>query len=373
MAAPTSRATAGPTAAAPPAARLVLASLGVAAALTGILARPALGATPVVGGAAGPGSAAATPDTGVGGGPDSASLAARESAVVMEVARLSDRVDATQASLVSAQLAHAAADAAYWRMRHAVVGMVVQAYMDDSPVGGQPGDAPAPYVEVATSAARGLVARYRVESRRYATEEASYERALTGLRSEQASLDSQRRALDVLVAARVAAEERQRSADAAALAASDAARRTADAAWTGNADHAAATAAQQAVMARWPFGPLPAARPGGTGGAPALPPGLAPAGPVMSGVASWYGPGFDGQPTASGAIYDENAWTVASPDLPLGSFLVVSYAGRSVLLLVDDRGPYVAGRILDLSHAAAEALGFDGLATVSAQVVAPGG
>src|SRR5439155_445622 len=79
--------------------------------------------------------------------------------------------------------------------------------------------------------------------------------------------------------------------------------------------HFAATAAQQALMARWPFGPIQP-------GAP-LPAGLHPTGTHVEGIASWYGPDFDGRPTASGAIYDMEGWTIASPDLPLGSFLVV--------------------------------------------------
>ncbi|HET6810511.1 MAG TPA: septal ring lytic transglycosylase RlpA family protein [Acidimicrobiales bacterium] len=318
----------------------------------------AVGATTV-------GAATVSPG-GSGGTQDAASLQAQESAVLMQIAELSDRVDRVQSSLVGVELAHTAAVSEYRRMHTAVVDMVVQAYMHHAPVGGAPSDAPAAYVDVAASAAGRLVTRYAAESRSYAAAEAGYERSLSGLHSDQTRLEAQQQALDVLVSAAQAAAERRRSADAAALAASDAARRQAsggDVAF--RAGHAAATAAQAAVLARYPFGPL--AEQSG----PALPPSLRPVGPALSGVASWYGPGFDGQPTATGAIYDENAWTVASPDLPLGTMLVVSSEGRSVLLLVNDRGPYVPGRILDLSHAGAEALGFDGLATVTAQVVAP--
>jgi hypothetical protein len=302
------------------------------------------------------------------GAQDAAALQARESAVLMQIAELSDQVDRVQSSLVGTQLAHAAAVSQYRRMRAAVVGMVVQAYMHDAPVGGAPSDAPGPFLDVAATAAGRLVARYATESRRFASAESTYERSLSGLHADQSRLRAQQQALDVLVSAAQAAAERRRSADAAALAASDAARQAAGTAsgTTDGVDHAAATAAQAAVLARYPFGPLPE-RYGS-----ALPSSLRPAGPLLTGVASWYGPGFDGQPTATGAIYDENAWTVASPDLALGTMLVVSLDGRSVLLLVNDRGPYVPGRILDLSHAAARALGFDGLATVTAQVVAPG-
>ena len=102
-----------------------------------------------------------------------------------------------------------------------------------------------------------------------------------------------------------------------------------------------------------------------------LPPGLVATGRHVVGTASWYGPGFDGQTTASGAVYDQEGWTCASRDLPFGTMLLVGHAGRQVLLLVNDRGPYVADRVLDLSHAAATALGV-GLGPVDAEIVVPG-
>ena len=111
-------------------------------------------------------------------------------------------------------------------------------------------------------------------------------------------------------------------------------------------------------MARYPFGPVSG-----------IPPGLKATGQVLTGPASWYGPGFDGRPTASGAIYDQEGWTCASKELPLGTMLLVSENGRQALLLVNDRGPYVDGWILDLSHAAAKALGHGGVSPVSAQVL----
>jgi rare lipoprotein A len=74
-------------------------------------------------------------------------------------------------------------------------------------------------------------------------------------------------------------------------------------------------------------------------------------------VASWYGPGFEGAVTASGDIYNYGDYTAASPYLPFGTELLVSYGGYSVVVVVNDRGPYVYGRELDLSQAAAEAIG----------------
>ena len=74
-------------------------------------------------------------------------------------------------------------------------------------------------------------------------------------------------------------------------------------------------------------------------------------------LASWYGPGFDGQLTASGEVFDAQGFTAAHNTLPLGTEITVSYAGRAVDVVVNDRGPYSGGRDLDLSQGAAEYLG----------------
>ena len=74
-------------------------------------------------------------------------------------------------------------------------------------------------------------------------------------------------------------------------------------------------------------------------------------------LASWYGPGFDGQLTASGEVFDAYGYTAAHNTLPLGTEITVSYAGRAVDVVVNDRGPYSGGRELDLSQGAAEYLG----------------
>jgi rare lipoprotein A len=84
--------------------------------------------------------------------------------------------------------------------------------------------------------------------------------------------------------------------------------------------------------------------------------------PVVSGtqvgVASWYGPGFHGRPTASGEIFDQRAMTAAHPSLPLGSRARVTSLtnDRAVHVRINDRGPFVGGRIVDLSYAAAREL-----------------
>jgi len=81
---------------------------------------------------------------------------------------------------------------------------------------------------------------------------------------------------------------------------------------------------------------------------------------VAVGSASWYGKAFAGRPTASGEIFDPKKLTAAHRTLPLGSVVrVVNLKnGRSVLVRVNDRGPFTPGRILDCSEAAARALGF---------------
>lgn len=77
------------------------------------------------------------------------------------------------------------------------------------------------------------------------------------------------------------------------------------------------------------------------------------------GYASWYGPGFHGKLTASGQRYDMHAMTAAHRTLPFGTMVLVKSlaTGREVLVRITDRGPFVAGRVLDLSRAAAVDLG----------------
>jgi rare lipoprotein A (peptidoglycan hydrolase) len=101
------------------------------------------------------------------------------------------------------------------------------------------------------------------------------------------------------------------------------------------------------------------------------PAGYAPTGEILSGGASWYGPGFVGNPTASGSPYDPERLTCAHKTLPLGTVVRVSRAGLAVSCLVNDRGPYVDGRIIDMSRAGARALGYSGVTTVTVEVLAP--
>lgn len=82
-------------------------------------------------------------------------------------------------------------------------------------------------------------------------------------------------------------------------------------------------------------------------------------GGAQYGLASWYGRDFQGRPTASGEIFDMNDYTAAHRDLPFGTRVRVTNEanGRSVVVRINDRGPWAEGRILDLSYAAAKALG----------------
>lgn len=74
-------------------------------------------------------------------------------------------------------------------------------------------------------------------------------------------------------------------------------------------------------------------------------------------VSSWYGSELEGSPTASGEPYRPDGRTAAHRSLPLGTELLVSYGGRQTVVRVNDRGPYVAGRDLDLSRGAAQEIG----------------
>jgi rare lipoprotein A len=80
--------------------------------------------------------------------------------------------------------------------------------------------------------------------------------------------------------------------------------------------------------------------------------------PYQVGTASWYGQNFDGKPTASGEPYDMYDMTAAHLTLPMGSHVKVTNLrnGKSVVVRVNDRGPIVPGRIIDLSYGAAQAL-----------------
>lgn len=118
--------------------------------------------------------------------------------------------------------------------------------------------------------------------------------------------------------------------------------------------------------------------------APSKPPAPSPRVPTpplvpisQQGVASWYGPGFHGKKTTSGAVYDQHGMTAAHQTLPLGSSVLVTNLtnDKSVTVLINDRGPFAKGRIIDLSYAAAQAVDMirPGTAPVRVDVVDTGG
>lgn len=94
---------------------------------------------------------------------------------------------------------------------------------------------------------------------------------------------------------------------------------------------------------------------------------------VQVGVASYYGLEFHGRPTTSGEIYDMNSLTAAHPTLPLGTIVKVTNLAndKSVIVRINDRGPFKKNRIIDVSYEAAKQLGFlnDGTALVKIEVI----
>jgi len=96
---------------------------------------------------------------------------------------------------------------------------------------------------------------------------------------------------------------------------------------------------------------------------------------VQYGIASWYGKDFHGKPTSSGEIYDMYQLTCAHNTLPLGTLVMVTHMenGKSVELKVNDRGPFVKDRIIDISYAAAQIIGMyeKGTAYVKVEPISP--
>jgi rare lipoprotein A len=92
------------------------------------------------------------------------------------------------------------------------------------------------------------------------------------------------------------------------------------------------------------------------------------------GVASWYGDPFHGRQTANGEIFDQHALTAAHPTMPLPSLARVTRldTGASVIVRINDRGPFTGGRVIDLSRAAAEAIGMIDLGVAEVRVEALG-
>ncbi len=95
-----------------------------------------------------------------------------------------------------------------------------------------------------------------------------------------------------------------------------------------------------------------------------------PGGNVQTGIASWYGGEFHGKPTSSREVYDMNDLTAAHNTLPLGTYVAVTNLNndRSVVVRINDRGPFVKNRVIDLSYAAARALDMIGPGTAPVRI-----
>lgn len=104
---------------------------------------------------------------------------------------------------------------------------------------------------------------------------------------------------------------------------------------------------------------------------PFVPPRLTPTGVSLPAQASWYGPGFEGCRASSGSTFRSNQMTAASLTLPFGTLLKVTNEGKAAVVVITDRGPYVPGRDLDLSRAAAEAIGLQGVGPVTMEILLP--
>ncbi|MDF1542105.1 MAG: RlpA-like double-psi beta-barrel domain-containing protein [Anaerosomatales bacterium] len=89
----------------------------------------------------------------------------------------------------------------------------------------------------------------------------------------------------------------------------------------------------------------------------------------QSAKASWYGPGFYGRRTASGAVLTEGMMNVAHKSLPFGTRIQFEYKGRTATAVVNDRGPYIHGRVFDLGPGTAQALGFGGVGMVKYRIL----
>jgi rare lipoprotein A len=91
---------------------------------------------------------------------------------------------------------------------------------------------------------------------------------------------------------------------------------------------------------------------------------------VQTGIASWYGQEFHGRTTSSKEIYDMNDLTAAHNTLPLGSYAMVTNLdnGQSVVVRINDRGPFLKNRVIDLSYAAARAIGMIGPGTAPVRI-----
>ena len=282
------------------------------------------------------------------------SLRAARRILVTSIAALTDEAERAQMRAADADRRRALSQAALQVVRKRFARHAVDAYLDgiqDSETRQLRRKAWAGALDATD---REVIGEFRTARVAAEKEQAAAEAAVAHAQRAKADVDAARLALERTIRDHATYER----AAARSLRARTAAMATKP---LRSAQHARATGSQAEIMRRYRFGPGD------------VPDGLVRTGDVIQGKASWYGPGFDGRSTASGAIFDQEGWTVAHRTLPLGTILLVSYGGRSVVVLVNDRGPYAGGRILDLSHGVANALGTvdAGVATVRAEILVP--
>jgi hypothetical protein len=285
--------------------------------------------------------------------PSLASMQAERASLVRRIAALTDRSVRAQQDAVAAARRVADAEAAVEQVRMRVAAFAVDAFVDGFDADEMAQLRRKGWADVASKADQRLLAELESAQVVARQEQDAADDAVTAARRTTDRVRFFRGRLENLIGEREEAERKSAAARRAA---------TATVRLPAKPRYARTTRSQSELFGRYPFGAVSG-----------IPAGLISTGHVVSGPASWYGPGFDGRPTASGAIFDQEAPTVASKELPLGTILLIHYGNRSVLALVNDRGPYVAGRVLDLSHGVATSLGtvHAGVARVTAEVLAP--
>ena len=310
---------------------------GVAAAAAVVLALPGFGV---------PGADAA-PET-------TSALRARRQVLVQRIAALTDELGRAQMVAANAERRAEMSRVALAEARKRFASYAVDAYLDAVQDSEDEAMRQRAWADALVEPERVVIGEYR-DAKDRAEKDADIATA-AATESEQlaAELTAMRTQLERTIADRIRYERAAAKRATPRLASGRIA--------SGGSRSQRATMSQAELFSTYRFGP-----------ASGVPSGLVATGEVLSGRASWYGPGFDGRQTASGAIYDQEGWTVAHRTLPLGTILLISHGGRSVVALVNDRGPFVGGRILDLSHGVANHLGtvHAGVAPVTAEILVP--
>lgn len=283
------------------------------------------------------------------------SLQARRQVLVTRIAALSDEATRAQLRAANADRKRTMSQAALVVARKRFAAHVVDAYLDGVQDTEDKQLRRRAWAGALAATDQAALIDFRAAKAAAEKEEDAAEAAMADARRTRAKLEAMRATLERTISDRVT-YERAKAKNAAR------ARALALANGVGTPRHRRATGSQAELFLRYRFGP-----------AAGVPDGLVATGSVLHGRASWYGPGFDGRATASGAIYDQEGWTVAHRTLPLGTILLITHGGRSVVVLVNDRGPFVGGRILDLSYGVARYLGtvHAGVAPVRAEILAP--